>query len=912
MLRFIIALCTIAFLCSDVHASVTVTVNASNHTIPQTNEKGWGANVTAWIQAISQYTLQNSGGTFTLTAEVDTGSNYGFKVPYIKTQTSTPATAGVLRLARADSIGWRNEANGANLALGVDSSNRLTWNGSIVATAAGGGSFADNTFSLYDDGDATKLLSFQLSGISAGNTRTLTVPDSSGTIALTSGNVATATALASNPSDCAANNFATTIAANGDLTCAQPTVSNLAALTASRVAITDGSGVLSAADTATYPNLTELSYVKGVTSALCGISQSCTLTSKTLTDPIIDAVTFDDQSSTPASPSSGYYKFYVKTDGSAYVLNSSGVETAVGAGGGTNEQSEYITNGKFESATTGWATYGDAAASSPADGTGGSPSITFSRTTTAGEILKGTASGELVKGAVNEQGEGISYDFTVDYENYSTLRPVYIAFDYKTTSNYASGDVKVFVYDKDAAALLTVVDADNLSGALPASTTSRRFTGAFYPSTSTSNDYRLIFHITSTNATAYDMHVDSVHAGSAPFVPGAIITDWTTFTPTGSWSANSTYTGKWQRVGDSMEVQVKIALSGAPTSAGLTVNLPSGYTIDTAKLVSTDGTTGSLGRGTAADGGVATYFLTVHYNDTGSVAVYAMNAAATYAFHSTSQVTQALPFTFGNTDFVEVNFKVPISNWSSGASLSTTEMLQSSAVAQATGDPASVSSGNIVIFGTENYDNTSSYNTSTGQFTAPKTGRYRVHGAIVSANAGVGLFVYPNGSGASAIQLGSTDSNGEATFSGTISVSAGTTLDLRPNNTLDAAANSVINFEYVPDFSIFTQVPDTSDRIVRARINYSGGTPGVNASSPSNWISSLTDNGTAGDTTINVASGIFSSSPNCTCTVENPATGNMRGCKLYSVSSTAIRTITTDMSSTGADEIYQIICIGAR
>ncbi len=38
------------------------------------------------------------------------------------------------------------------------------------------------------------------------------------------GNASTATALAANPSDCAANNFATTIAANGDLTCAQPSI----------------------------------------------------------------------------------------------------------------------------------------------------------------------------------------------------------------------------------------------------------------------------------------------------------------------------------------------------------------------------------------------------------------------------------------------------------------------------------------------------------------------------------------------------------------------------------------------------------------------------------------------------------------------------------------------------------------
>lgn len=45
-------------------------------------------------------------------------------------------------------------------------------------------------------------------------------------------------------------------------------VSKLAALTASRVLGTDGSGVISILDTATYPSLTELSYVKGVSSAI--------------------------------------------------------------------------------------------------------------------------------------------------------------------------------------------------------------------------------------------------------------------------------------------------------------------------------------------------------------------------------------------------------------------------------------------------------------------------------------------------------------------------------------------------------------------------------------------------------------------------------------------------------------------
>ena len=43
----------------------------------------------------------------------------------------------------------------------------------------------DNALSIRDDGDTTKIIQFQASGITTGTTRTLTVPDASGTIALT-------------------------------------------------------------------------------------------------------------------------------------------------------------------------------------------------------------------------------------------------------------------------------------------------------------------------------------------------------------------------------------------------------------------------------------------------------------------------------------------------------------------------------------------------------------------------------------------------------------------------------------------------------------------------------------------------------------------------------------------------------
>jgi hypothetical protein len=63
-------------------------------------------------------------------------------------------------------------------------------------------------------------------------------------------------------------------------------------------------------------------------------STAQSLSNKTFAAPIIDRIVFDDQVSTPSNPPAGFYKAYVKTDGKLYLLDSAGVETPVGAGGG--------------------------------------------------------------------------------------------------------------------------------------------------------------------------------------------------------------------------------------------------------------------------------------------------------------------------------------------------------------------------------------------------------------------------------------------------------------------------------------------------------------------------------------------------------------------------------------------------
>lgn len=283
-------------------ASVTVSVNGTNHTIPQTNEKGWGTNVTAWIQAISQYTLQNNGGTFSLTADADFGSSFGIKSSYFKTRSSNLATAGVLRLANTDVIDWRNNANGGNLALGVNSSDLLTFQGNALpqATVA---SFQDSGFSLYDNADNTKLLAFQVSGLTTGTTRTITMGDRDINLgALVNADVSSSAAIAYSKLNLSGAVTSADLAGS-------VAVNKIVAQTASRALVTDGSGFMTPATTTS----TEIGYVNGVTSAIQTQLDAKVLKSTFTTKGDILAAS---AASTPARVGVGTDGFFLKADSS--------------------------------------------------------------------------------------------------------------------------------------------------------------------------------------------------------------------------------------------------------------------------------------------------------------------------------------------------------------------------------------------------------------------------------------------------------------------------------------------------------------------------------------------------------------------------------------------------------------------
>jgi hypothetical protein len=140
-------------------------------------------------------------------------------------------------------------------------------------------------------------------------------------------------------------------------------------------------------------------------------------------------------------------------------------------------------------------------------------------------------------------------------------------------------------------------------------------------------------------------------------------TEYTTsVTPTGSWSTNTTYTGRISRMPNGyLLYNFRVATSGAPTAAALTVNMPTGYVIDTARFPAGSAGNTPIGLGVANDASVNPFDATAAVNSTTSILTYARSVSGSLITYST--VTNAAPFTFTTSDYVELHVTVPIVDW---------------------------------------------------------------------------------------------------------------------------------------------------------------------------------------------------------------------------------------------------------
>ncbi len=138
------------------------------------------------------------------------------------------------------------------------------------------------------------------------------------------------------------------------------------------------------------------------------------------------------------------------------------------------------------------------------------------------------------------------------------------------------------------------------------------------------------------------------------------------YTPTGSWSANTTYAGLWRRVGDSLDLDIKVAVTGTPTTASLTVNLPSGFAIDTTRLADAVAAQSSWNSSVLIrDAGTDVFEGIAAYNNTTSIAILKDDGDGTV-----SAVTQAAPMTWANGDYASITLSgLPILGWGANGTL---------------------------------------------------------------------------------------------------------------------------------------------------------------------------------------------------------------------------------------------------
>lgn len=394
----------------------------------------------------------------------------------------------------------------------------------------------------------------------------------------------------------------------------------------------------------------------------------------------------------------------------------------------------YIQNYNAEGGTTGWSTYADAAGTRPVDGTGGSPNVTW--TQSASSPLSGSNSFLFTKDAANRQGEGVSYDFSIDSGDQAKV--ISIDFMYQVASGtFVAGtettdsDLILYIYDVTNATLIEPIGFKLSQNSGPA------VHKATFQTASNSTSYRLIIHVASTSASAYTVKFDNFIVARQAYSSGSVAQYLGPITTTGSWITNTTYSANYWRMGDHLLAKVLVSLAGAPTATSLTINIPSSIGIvDTSKIkFGGDGVADYEGSGSYRDSGNLTYVVKPRYvGSTTSVSVYYLNPTATANTVTQASVSNTAPFTGGNADALEITYRVPILGWESNVQLSngTDGRL---VAARFTGSSTAIGTTNTdIVWGTTDYDTHGAYNASTGVYTVPVAGKYRM--AMYAQGAG--------------------------------------------------------------------------------------------------------------------------------------------------------------------------------
>lgn len=282
-----------------------------------------------------------------------------------------------------------------------------------------------------------------------------------------------------------------------------------------------------------------------------------------------------NEGSGPGTPASGQLYLYGKTTKKVAVKNSDGIETEIGASSGAGRVNYIDYSDKawnFDSDLTGWNTYKDAAATTPADGTGGTSTLTLSRVTSS--PLNGEGMMRIAKPASNVQGEGVSVDLNIPpgYQ-FAQQSGVWLLIN-TDTANYTAGDWVIYLRD-----LTNSVNITPRAVAIP------KMKGPFFVDfgqPATCAQIRLILHCASTGTTAYNIDIDDAIVGPGVNETVPTVIHHGSFTPVYTNQGTATFTvnqAEYWQVGNKMSMRIRLVRTNAGSgSVAFRIDIPNNLT----------------------------------------------------------------------------------------------------------------------------------------------------------------------------------------------------------------------------------------------------------------------------------------------------------------------------------------------
>jgi hypothetical protein len=401
--------------------------------------------------------------------------------------------------------------------------------------------------------------------------------------------------------------------------------------------------------------------VTGILALVADITTTAlTMSNKTLVQPLIDNYFDINEESVPGTPPANTVRVYAKADGKLYKKDDTGVESEVGSGAGSslkNYLQDWYDGTKVVAVSA--TTLGATANRTTDQGL-------WARSTVAGLTIENNAVtplrplGDFL---VNSSASTIasfveSPLFTIDSADLT--KPLSIEFDLTGIAASTSYDVVVVRYNSSGTYQETIPVAGNASTGTPSSaqlpTGTTKFSGFFIPSSTSTDLYGL--RLRKVAAVDDDFQIDSLFIGSKSLAEGAVVTAWQSYTPTLS-NLTGTITGRYRRIGDSLEVYAQASATGASSNI-IRISIPTGLTIDLNKTPNPARVVCGVAK--ALRNGVGIYEGAVETTGSTEVLVYLTDNASQAAGSTT-------PWAWQNGDSLDVHFTVPVTQWSGTTTL---------------------------------------------------------------------------------------------------------------------------------------------------------------------------------------------------------------------------------------------------